>query len=252
MEEKFGIVYIAENEINLKPYVGITIRELEVRKKKHFRDARSGSHFHFHCGIRKYGEDAFKWRILEDNIPESRLKDREELWIAYYNSYYGGYNSTEGGYSNPWNNPEIRNKMIEQRNNEEYRKQQSEKAIKQWEDLEARKKQSERFAKQWEDPEFRKKKTESSIKQWEDPELRKQQSQRAIKQWEDPETLDKISGDNHYTKRPGYVSHMLGDNNPAKRPEVQAKRLKTRAENKRKKEEEEGQISLLEVPKESE
>lgn len=88
-----GIIYIATNQINLKSYVGLTT-DFEKRKREHLR-TKAGTHFH--KALRKYGADAFEWRVLEDGIPESRLGNREELWIAYYDSCNNGYNSTHGG-----------------------------------------------------------------------------------------------------------------------------------------------------------
>lgn len=35
--------------------------------------------------------------MIEDNIEDSLLNDREQYWIKYYNSYKNGYNSTLGG-----------------------------------------------------------------------------------------------------------------------------------------------------------
>ena len=92
-----GIIYCARNEINLKSYVGQTLGPLEKRKAKHLSDARNGSENYFHRAIRKYGEDAFTWRVLEEDIPEPRINNREPLWIDYYDSFNNGYNSRTGG-----------------------------------------------------------------------------------------------------------------------------------------------------------
>ena len=51
-------------------------------------------------GIRKYGEDAYELIILESNVPQSKLNEREKYWISYYDTYYHGYNQSLGG-SNP-------------------------------------------------------------------------------------------------------------------------------------------------------
>lgn len=47
--------------------------------------------------INKYGKENFYYEILETNVPESELDSKEIAYIAQYNSYYEGYNSTPGG-----------------------------------------------------------------------------------------------------------------------------------------------------------
>ncbi|MDE6409407.1 MAG: hypothetical protein K2K81_04065 [Muribaculaceae bacterium] len=47
--------------------------------------------------FRKYGVDAFEYKILEENIAFSKLDERERYWIAFYDTYYHGYNQTVGG-----------------------------------------------------------------------------------------------------------------------------------------------------------
>ena len=44
----------------------------------------------------KYKENNFKFMILE-RCSRDKLNDREVYWIAYYDSYYHGYNQTKGG-----------------------------------------------------------------------------------------------------------------------------------------------------------
>lgn len=86
-----GVIYKAD--INDKSYIGYSI-DFHSRQKDHLR-ARDNCIFHF--AILKYGAENVEWTILEDNIPEHRLSDREVLWIAFYDTFYNGYNMTEGG-----------------------------------------------------------------------------------------------------------------------------------------------------------
>lgn len=60
-----------------------------------------------------------------------------------------------------------------------------------------------------------------------------------------PEVLAKKSGDNHFTKQPGYVEKRSGENNVMKRPEVVDQWKKTYYENKMKRKKESGQTFLL-------
>ena len=95
--ERVGIIYCARNEVNLKSYIGQTVQSLEARKIQHFSQARIGSDCHFHKSIRKHGEDAFVWYVLESGIPFSNLGNREVFWIATLNTFLHGYNATTGG-----------------------------------------------------------------------------------------------------------------------------------------------------------
>ena len=101
-----GVVYIATINHD-KSYIGFTV-DFERRKTTHLRLEHDVA---FHHAIRKYGADAIDWRILEDDIPEHRLPDREVLWIAFYDTYYNGYNMTMGGEASPMSNPEVAAKV---------------------------------------------------------------------------------------------------------------------------------------------
>ena len=105
--ERTGVVYIAT--INDRSYVGQTL-DFPRRKTEHlyaYGDTAISN------AIRKHGADAVEWRILEADIPEKRLPDREVLWIGFYDTYHNGLNMTEGGDNNPMLNPENRRKASE-------------------------------------------------------------------------------------------------------------------------------------------
>lgn len=93
------IVYCAHCLVTGKKYVGYTSRSLVNRMKSHFRGARKGDPRHFYNAIRKYGETAFVWGVIEEmgEVNHSEAKEREKHWIDTYNTYVEGYNSTEGG-----------------------------------------------------------------------------------------------------------------------------------------------------------
>ncbi len=92
-----GLIYCFTNKINGKKYVGLTTQSLEARTKKHLSQVNDNSYFH--RGIKKHGIDNFQSVILEDNIPDEQLKEREVYWIKKQKSYIdnGGYNLTRGG-----------------------------------------------------------------------------------------------------------------------------------------------------------
>ena len=88
-----------KNKINNKVYIGQTIRELNVRVNKHIMDAKAGSSLAIHRAIRKYGIENFEIIILEDNINQGLLNDREIYYISFYDSTKKerGYNLSKGG-----------------------------------------------------------------------------------------------------------------------------------------------------------
>lgn len=96
-----GSIYIIKNTINDKVYIGQTIQSVERRFNKHKNDSLKDYGVYktnkFYRAIKKYGFENFYYEILEDNINEERLDEREIYWIKYYNSYENGYNSTLGG-----------------------------------------------------------------------------------------------------------------------------------------------------------
>jgi group I intron endonuclease len=92
------IIYVVTNKINGKKYVGLTRRPLNIRRNAHLTEARRGARTPFHCAIRKYGEDAFTWDVVEFCETEESLLAAEVFWIASLASETpNGYNRTSGG-----------------------------------------------------------------------------------------------------------------------------------------------------------
>lgn len=92
-------IYKATSKTTQKIYIGQSSQTLQERINQHKSHAYSSQYnYHFHNAIRKYGIEDFIFEIIEDNIKTyEELNDREKFWIAYYDSYYNGYNSTLGG-----------------------------------------------------------------------------------------------------------------------------------------------------------
>ena len=101
-------IYLVTNKINNKKYVGQSIkREIPGKRrnylirwqqhvKESFRPKRRRNKFH--DAIYHYGEDAFIVELIEDDIEESLIDEREIYYIEYYDSFgENGYNSTKGG-----------------------------------------------------------------------------------------------------------------------------------------------------------
>lgn len=94
----YGYKFIPTQEIK---YVGKT-NNLNYRRKQHEEyDIQNPNQREYHYplsrAIRKYGKDSFEVIILEDNIPDDKIEDREIYWINFYNTYKNGYNQTPGG-----------------------------------------------------------------------------------------------------------------------------------------------------------
>lgn len=91
-----GIVYKISNPFNNKVYIGKTIRSLEERKKEHLQDSK-----HKNCKLykafAKYEANSFSFDVVESNIGEENIGERERYYISLYDSYYNGYNETFGG-----------------------------------------------------------------------------------------------------------------------------------------------------------
>ena len=96
-----GIIYKYTNKIHKGwSYIGQTMfnrKHREGSKCKNYNKC-----IIFKNAIQKYGIENFDYEILEDNIPESLLDEREQYWNAYFHTYVGdpfckGYNMTLGG-----------------------------------------------------------------------------------------------------------------------------------------------------------
>ncbi len=88
-----GYIYKITNKVNGKSYIGQTRYTVEFRWKQHqFKK----DNCHFHNAIKKYGVDNFTVEILEE-CEFKDLDSREMFYIAKYDTFNNGYNSTIGG-----------------------------------------------------------------------------------------------------------------------------------------------------------
>jgi group I intron endonuclease len=102
-----GIIYILENKLNGKCYVGKTTKPFNKRFRAHQQ-----SHSIIGSALRKYGVNSFNKTLLD--VPEEKLDEIEREYIQKYNSKSpNGYNLTDGGEGliNP--TEEVRNKIGE-------------------------------------------------------------------------------------------------------------------------------------------
>lgn len=93
-------IYKITNSLTGKHYIGQS-NNIERRLAEHKRGTQL-----IDKEIQRLGEENFTFEIIEE-CSLSDLNEREEYWIAYYNSFYDGYNATKGGHYVYNGNPKI-------------------------------------------------------------------------------------------------------------------------------------------------
>jgi len=89
-----GVIYKITSPSG-KVYVGQTIRSFETRVAEHKRESSCCTLIK--RAIDKYG-DEMNYELIEDNVPQEQLDEREIYWINHFNSLApDGYNCTTGG-----------------------------------------------------------------------------------------------------------------------------------------------------------
>ena len=99
-----GLIYMRISPSGGK-YIGKSTKPELYRWTDHVREAYDINNKDYNSilnkAIRKYGKDNFTVQILEDNIDDIQLPQREKYWINYYQTYFlqnnHGYNMTLGG-----------------------------------------------------------------------------------------------------------------------------------------------------------
>ncbi|KKM64565.1 hypothetical protein LCGC14_1500130 [marine sediment metagenome] len=108
IQNNYGYIYIIENDLNDKIYVG---RTLDLRKREIVHFSESSRTWGIKAAISKYGTQHFDFVILEACDSEKELNTREKYWIEELNTLSpSGYNLKEGGKSGK-PSEETRNKM---------------------------------------------------------------------------------------------------------------------------------------------
>jgi group I intron endonuclease len=91
-----GKIYCAHCIPTGKKYIGQTIKNnFNLRIVEHFADCKKYDH-KFANALKKHGKENFIWGVVEEyNI--SILNEKEIYWIAEYDTFNNGYNTTTGG-----------------------------------------------------------------------------------------------------------------------------------------------------------
>lgn len=78
-----------------KSYIGIT------SLKPQYRWGKDGNRYKgqkkFYRAIKYYGWENFTHEVLKENLSQQSAWNWERYYVAFYDSYYNGYNATEGG-----------------------------------------------------------------------------------------------------------------------------------------------------------
>lgn len=101
-ERKFygiGCIYIIRNTINDLVYIGQTTKTAEIRFKQHCKLLKSNKNQMIYKAIELYGKDKFYYEVLEDNVDDELLNEKEEHYILKFKSFEKGYNLCGGGTS---------------------------------------------------------------------------------------------------------------------------------------------------------
>lgn len=108
-----GIIYKITSPSG-KVYVGQTMRSFETRMQEHKRES-SGCTL-IKRAIDKYG-DEMKYELIEENVPQEQLDEREIHWVKYFNSLApDGYNCTTGGQFTKGYSQELKDMMRDIKN----------------------------------------------------------------------------------------------------------------------------------------
>lgn len=94
-----ALIYKITNNITKKSYIGKTTRTLAIRLAEHKRDCKNytGTTIPLYNAVQQYGWDQFIIEVIEDNILDENIDEKEQQYIILYNTYQDGYNATIGG-----------------------------------------------------------------------------------------------------------------------------------------------------------
>ena len=97
----YGCIYIIENKINEKRYIGQTIQNPKKREWQHFGKLRKDEHDnpHLQFAFNKYGEESFIFYVILECDSQEELNKKEKFFIQKYDTRdpLFGYNMREGG-----------------------------------------------------------------------------------------------------------------------------------------------------------
>ena len=103
--------YVIWCSVTGKYYVGVTRQKYVYTR---IRQHKKGKKQFVDTELKKIGWQQCDWFIVEENIPANLISEREQYWVAFFNSVYpNGYNKTFGGIGNIVVSDDTREKMRE-------------------------------------------------------------------------------------------------------------------------------------------
>lgn len=79
-------------------YIGRTKNTLEKRFNQHWKFTKGRKFNKLKLAIADFRDKKFwKMELIEDNIPDTLIEEKEQYYIALYDTYTHGYNSNRGG-----------------------------------------------------------------------------------------------------------------------------------------------------------
>lgn len=98
-DECIAYIYLVENSLNAKKYVGVTTRKHTARWYEHITAANSVSYANTNLtkAIRKLGIENFSIRVLCRCASKTELSRKEKLYIKKFDTLENGYNARDGG-----------------------------------------------------------------------------------------------------------------------------------------------------------
>lgn len=202
------LVYKATNTISGKAYVGLTETTLAKRRARHYWDAKTkNTNRKFLNALNKYSPASWEWDILRECETVEELNDYEIAFIAQYDTFHNGYNSTTGGFWHMTDRkindlPGIKLAALkvggETRRSQSYKDNMSnaKKEFYQTEEgLELRQQKSEKMVEFWNSPEGQEQKKILSQKcgRPQQTKLTDEQKKEAFDKWEEGQSLNSLS-----------------------------------------------------------
>ena len=87
-----GIIYGYTNLESGRMYIGKTLYPKQRWKAHRYGKYKNGWHKDYQKNPEKY-----EYSVIEYDVPEDKLNEREIFWISFFDSYHNGYNLTPGG-----------------------------------------------------------------------------------------------------------------------------------------------------------
>lgn len=87
-----GIIYGYTNLESGRMYIGQTLYPERRWNAHRYGKYNNGWHKDYQNNPQKY-----EYSVIEYDVPEDKLDEREIFWISFFDSYHNGYNLTPGG-----------------------------------------------------------------------------------------------------------------------------------------------------------